>query len=525
MNKMALCLFGRFDNRYSENAGFHGFSYIKESLLDKFDLDVFIFSNDTKNHQKIQDLYGEHACQISLEQPVDWNSRIDQANVPLIEYKPKQGDRTFSKSLNFFHSRSRSIQMAVNYAHSFSSEYKWLIAARFDLGQIDKHNGYQKFRVSEINFNPLLDNDKIYTALWDQTNAGIADQWVYGNQKTMSSLIGMEQNALTYLSKGSNYLQWLEGGVSFSNSEDPFSNEVLKQPSERSSSLMKVSRKEAIDNQLMHKFFFIEKDLLQKNSLVANVPGIARVLYTHTDYSDCWSIYFGQIAKYSNIFEKNYVFVNALDSRIPSFFEQIVYDDRESYTNRLLACLQKISASHIFFEHEDMVILRSPEVSQLNVFAGMLKRKPLDNFRRNKFDVIRLVNGGKYFSTKVKGEDGKFLRRISRLSSWIVSVQPSLWSRSSLILLLSLHQNKSIWEFETEAQRSMRKFRFRSALLVERTAKRGTAHFDSNVYPYLATAIVKGKWNLLEYGNELKKIAEEYGVDLKIRGSNITRTN
>jgi hypothetical protein len=233
-------------------------------------------------------------------------------------------------------------------------------------------------------------------------------------------------------------------------------------------------------------------------------------------------MYFQQITKYSNIFEKNYVFVNAIDSRIPSFFEQIVYDESESYTNRLLSCLEKIFASHIFFEHEDMIILSSPEVSQLRIFAKMLKKNSLDEFRRSKFDVIRLVNGGKYFSTRVNNKETGFLRRISRFSPWIVSIQPSLWSRNSLISLLRLHQNQSIWEFESEAQRSMRKFKFRSALLVEHTAKRGSSHFDSDIYPYLATAIVKGKWNLLEYGDELTRLAKEYGVDLKIRGSNIT---
>ena len=259
-----------------------------------------------------------------------------------------------------------------------------------------------------------------------------------------------------------------------------------------------------------------------KNSSVRNVPGVARVLYTHTDYSDCWLMYFEQINKYSDIFEKKYVFVNAIDSRIPSSYEQIVYDERESYTNRLLSCVEKLSVSHIFFEHEDMIILSSPEVSQIKIFAEMLKRTSFDNFRRSKFDVIKLVNGGKYYSTKVNSKQTKFLRRISRLSPWIFSIQPSLWSTSSLISLLRLHQNRSIWEFEIEAQRSMRKFKFRSAILVEPTAKKGTSHFESNIYPYVATAVVKGKWNLLEYEIELTRLADEYGIDLRIRGSNAT---
>ena len=36
--------------------------------------------------------------------------------------------------------------------------------------------------------------------------------------------------------------------------------------------------------------------------------------------------------------------------------------------------------------------------------------------------------------------------------------------------------------------------------------KRGAHHYDSSVYPYIATAIVKGKWNVTEYKNELTNI-------------------
>ena len=36
-------------------------------------------------------------------------------------------------------------------------------------------------------------------------------------------------------------------------------------------------------------------------------------------------------------------------------------------------------------------------------------------------------------------------------------------------------------------------------------------HFDSLVYPYIATAIVKGKWNFQEYP-ELKKLLDSYNI-------------
>jgi hypothetical protein len=48
--------------------------------------------------------------------------------------------------------------------------------------------------------------------------------------------------------------------------------------------------------------------------------------------------------------------------------------------------------------------------------------------------------------------------------------------------------------------------------------RRGLYHYDSFVYPYVATAINKGKWNLNEYTEELNPIFEEYGINPFERG-------
>jgi hypothetical protein len=48
--------------------------------------------------------------------------------------------------------------------------------------------------------------------------------------------------------------------------------------------------------------------------------------------------------------------------------------------------------------------------------------------------------------------------------------------------------------------------------------KRGGAHYDSEIYPYIATALVKGKWNLSEYKKELGDILESNNIDINQRG-------
>jgi hypothetical protein len=87
-----------------------------------------------------------------------------------------------------------------------------------------------------------------------------------------------------------------------------------------------------------------------------------------------------------------------------------------------------------------------------------------------------------------------------------------------LISILADHKGKSIWEFEAAAQETMQSLKYRSAVVFENTPKRGDSHFDSKIYPYIATAIVKGKWNTKEYKLELEELSREYEIDLNDRG-------
>ena len=48
--------------------------------------------------------------------------------------------------------------------------------------------------------------------------------------------------------------------------------------------------------------------------------------------------------------------------------------------------------------------------------------------------------------------------------------------------------------------------------------KRGIYHYDSYVFPIIATAITKGKWNVSEYKKELEPLLVEFNIDTSKRG-------
>ena len=73
-------------------------------------------------------------------------------------------------------------------------------------------------------------------------------------------------------------------------------------------------------------------------------------------------------------------------------------------------------------------------------------------------------------------------------------------------------------EFETKVQDVCRKNNIKGLFHYNNENKRGLSHYDSSVYPYIATAVVKGKWNFREYKKELLDILNKLNIDYSKRG-------
>jgi hypothetical protein len=487
-------------------------------LLDKYEFDVFVFSSDLGNEKIIRELYEPISQSIEFSPEKNFEQDILGFKILLTDFIPKEPFRTLENSLKFFESRSRSIKLMSNRATELGISYEWVVTSRFDLGQIDRYNGIRPHKVSEINFNPRLDNRFIYSSLWNQTNGGIADQWFYGSQRNIEILKTMPLESMKNFVNGSKYLQALQNGIPLSNAENDFSNEALLPVESRTSNLKRISLTSAIDNHLLHKYFFILKGLQEQLKFVGTVPSVAHVLYSHTDYADCWPIYFTQNERLFNVFSKNYIFLNKYDSRVPQHFTQIYYKDEHSYVDRLAGCLVQIEDKVIFFDHEDMVLYDIPNVAMLATYALMIKQNKIENWNRHKFDYIKLIRGGRFRSGKIHKSNVHFLSRVRRNSRWIFSIQPSFWSRQSMLYILDKNRGKTIWDFESSTQKYFRNWMIRCAVVIDSKNKRGSEHYESNVYPYIATAIVKGKWNFSEYEKELSPLLKEHGIDPHVRG-------
>jgi hypothetical protein len=222
------------------------------------------------------------------------------------------------------------------------------------------------------------------------------------------------------------------------------------------------------------------------------------VVYTHTDVSDLWPIFFGELK--SNMSDVNvYVAVNKKDDRL-SEYNQIEYDDTKPYTERWKEILPQIKEDVILFLHEDMILIQSPMIDNLNKYIGYVTDDKVKSIK-----LISIVGNFENWEGDVNiinNKDTKF------------SIQPTIIKTKTFLDLLSKVEPLNIWEFEDVVP--VEDGHYMVSLGNEK--RRGIYHNDSSVFPYIATAINKGKWNYYEYEKELNILFNVYNINPFERG-------
>ena len=241
---------------------------------------------------------------------------------------------------------------------------------------------------------------------------------------------------------------------------------------------------------------------------------VALALYTHSDYNDCWKPFFDRQGRHCSFeFDNHYIFSDDTGPDVDDKFEHIGYDDLDSYTDRVASCLRQVADSHILFAHEDMMLYDDIHEAYFNECIQVSTSDDVD--------CIKLIKGGSPKDTaqdiKYKGSD--VLNYTGFTFDYIFAIQPTIWRVDSFLRLLENNRKMNIWEFETHGQEHCRTNRY-NCLYTNHVddKKRGMLHWDSVTYPYIATAVYKGKWVTSQYPDELKVLFSEYGIDPAVRG-------
>lgn len=245
------------------------------------------------------------------------------------------------------------------------------------------------------------------------------------------------------------------------------------------------------------------------------MDNVAFIMYSHSDYSDVWDIFFKQTQRFLPEWKSKYVFVDKEVVKgkppIPSEYQVITYDDSLPYQERVASCLSQIDEDYCVFQHEDHFLYKPADEAQIVECLSILQKEGTS------LDFIKLIKGGEY--RDIPKLPYINLYHIPYDSEYVFAIQPSLWKTKVLTDIYSSCGGETAWSFEVNASQYCRDTQIVGCYIYKGEPQRGAMHWDSNTYPYIATAIVKGKWNMSEYRSELGMILKRYEVDLGKRGT------
>ncbi len=276
--KVALCLSGYFGTVSTGNYStvYGGLDHLKDKIYSQCkNIDVFIHCWQPECVDIVKNFYSPVSS--FFEPQIDFESickdnKIDQEyiDVGFPREKTMYKNAIAHRILSFYYSRCKSLELKKEYERQKHFKYDWVITTRFDIGQ---RGGRE---VNQIKFNPSREKEFLYTAYWNQMNAGYGDMWFYGSSDIMNLYSLIYSNALKDFKKDSEYQKCLTSGWFDSNQFDvfnvndsaQFTNEVEKPKPERSVNLMRFPRWRTTDSHLHHKWFCRQVGLYEKTRWV-----------------------------------------------------------------------------------------------------------------------------------------------------------------------------------------------------------------------------------------------------------------
>ena len=231
------------------------------------------------------------------------------------------------------------------------------------------------------------------------------------------------------------------------------------------------------------------------------------VVYSHSSYSDVWIPFFAQSKLFLNDYKK-VIFTDEVPSEIPTDWDYVTYSNEMSYSERMAHCLSKIETDLFFYHHEDMFLYEQPDLKLLSQYEELVLNSDIDFIR-----LLRSVDNPMF-----NYKNYKSLYPIPNYSSYYFTVQPTICKTSKMLNVFQQTHIDHLREFETKVQDVCRENNIKGLFHYNNENKRGLSHYDSSVYPYIATAVVKGKWNFREYKKELLDILNKLNIDYSKRG-------
>jgi hypothetical protein len=228
-----------------------------------------------------------------------------------------------------------------------------------------------------------------------------------------------------------------------------------------------------------------------------------QVAYTNSNCADVWQMFCQQTRKHCGL--PLYVIT---DQIIPfqSVDKYHFYGNDVPYYLVWTGALRGFNEDYFIYLQEDFILYKDVDQKKLDYCLQFLKDHP-------EYSFIRLIKSGSLGSNKIADN----LYEIESSNQDIFSMQATIWRTEDYSKLLNEVKAEKWLENDKYGEATI-KLGIKGLYYYEDEPKRGINHYDSNVYPYIATALVRGKWNLGEYQAELLPLLNEYKIEITKRG-------
>ena len=234
---------------------------------------------------------------------------------------------------------------------------------------------------------------------------------------------------------------------------------------------------------------------------------IVLIIDTNSNYSDVWEPCFGRLEKHAKGIKK-YAFTDTRHGviDIPDDIHTVIYDNGESYRNQLLSCLQQVKEEYIIYTSEDYILFEDVKQAEIEKISVILDETDYS------------------FCKFIKGPERTFSYRdqiyiIDQNDPNLFAQQASLWNtRDFQKVFEAAPAENTRMQHEPGGSDICRRLGLKGLQHYSGTKKRGLHHHDSNIFPCIATAVVKGLWNVSEYPSEMSEVVKEYDINLNKRG-------
>tara|TARA_R100000008_G_scaffold84861_2_gene73330 strand:+ start:115 stop:849 length:735 start_codon:yes stop_codon:yes gene_type:complete len=240
---------------------------------------------------------------------------------------------------------------------------------------------------------------------------------------------------------------------------------------------------------------------------------VCLIINTFSKYSDLWPMFFDSLDVHLP-FLKRYVFVDEGEPNDDS--TTIHYDKNQQFRTQFLSCIDKVKEQYCIFISEDYIMYNTPRIDLLQKYKNILEED-------KELTFIRFAKGIEYGEPNYNNHNDLYV--LNNKLPYFYSQTAAIWRTRDLEKIFihsdELHIANLDYEnsFEYKATKVCEKLNIRGLFCYNGEPKRGIYHHDSFVFPYIATALVKGKWNLSEYKKELTPLLKKYQINPEIRGA------